>query len=172
MNPSTASKFRAEFPQAATPSNRSGPRILELDGYSTLIPERSTLVMSLLARTFHKPSTTTTELTVCQSLPLPGALSGSQHTVAPAVQRKATDGQRSTPSRYEVGEMSEPALVVLAAISTKSPASPEVTCGNFAGLQRCANRFMRFQPSRRGQGQKGNKIAGHSPAPRSMTGAF
>ena len=76
MNPSTASKFRAEFPQAATPSNRSGPRILELDGYSTLIPERSTLVMSLLARTFHKPSTTTTELTACQSLPFPGALSG------------------------------------------------------------------------------------------------
>ncbi len=46
--PTTTSRFRAEFDQAATPSNRAGPRILELDGYSTVIPEPTTLAMTLL----------------------------------------------------------------------------------------------------------------------------
>ena len=46
--PTTASKFRAEFDQAAIPSNRSGPRILELDGYATTIPEPGTAMLWIL----------------------------------------------------------------------------------------------------------------------------
>ena len=38
----TATRFRAEFDQAAIPSNRAGPRILELDAFGTAIPEPTT----------------------------------------------------------------------------------------------------------------------------------
>ena len=61
-----------------------------------------------LARTFHKPSTTTAYLTASQSLPLLGDLRGFQSRSAgsPAALRKGFDTQQSAQSRYEVCEMS------------------------------------------------------------------
>ena len=47
----TAQYFRAEFDQAGSPSNASGPRILELDGYDTFldgttpVPEPATMLL-------------------------------------------------------------------------------------------------------------------------------
>jgi len=47
VTPVTSGRFRAEFVQAGSPSWSSGPRILELDAYSSVIPEPATFLLLL-----------------------------------------------------------------------------------------------------------------------------
>jgi hypothetical protein len=54
VDPVTASRFRVEFTQRGAPSNASGPRINELDGYSTLIPAPASGLFMLAAVGFRR----------------------------------------------------------------------------------------------------------------------